>query len=223
MKRFVVGDIFRGQSHADLINNTLGTRYKSFQACSLELKDFGADNVFAWFIFMNGTIHGHEDGWLWKNLLSENETIIRETNIDNKNRLYKKRAEVGYRPYRLAFQLDPYETNNRYCCKFVGAFRLKRFLNLEMTQVEYEKIADEIVINSIEDSYNELHITKENFIKDSSIYKKKIDNLCFSESTLKKLKTWGIESVADLLELPDGKCSISTEIREKRYTFLKDC
>lgn len=223
MKRFVVGDIFRGQSHADLINNTLGTRYKSFQACSLELKDFGADNVFAWFIFMNGTMHGHEDGWLWKNLLSENETIIREINIDNKNRLYKKRAEVGYRPYRLAFQLDPYETNNRYCCKFVGVFRLKRFLNLEMTQVEYEKIADEIAINSIGDAYNEIHLTKQDFIKDSSIYKTEIDNLGFLEATLKKLKNWGINTVADLLEFSDGNCSISTEIREKLYTFLKDC
>ena len=223
MKRFVVGDIFRGQSHADLINNTLGTRYKSFQACSLELKDFGADNVFAWFIFMNGTIHGHEDGWLWKNKLTEDGNIIREFNIDNINKLYKRRGEVGYRPYRLAFQLDPYETNNRYCCKFVGVFRLKRFLNLEMTQVEYEKIADETTINSIGDAYNEMHLTKQDFIKDSSIYKTEIDNLGFLEATLKKLKNWGINTVADLLEFSDGNCSISTEIREKLYTFLKDC
>ncbi len=222
MKQFVVGDVFRGRSHADLINNTLGTRYKSFQQCSLELKDFDAQDVYAWFIFMDGTTHGYEDGWLWKNLLTDNGNIIREVNIDAKNNLYKKRAEFGYRPYRLAFQLDPYEANNRYCCKFVGAFRLSRFLNLEMTQVEYEKIADEIAIDSIGDSYNEIHLTKQDFIKDSSIYKTEIDKLCFFESTLKKLKTWGINTVADLLELPDGNCSIATEIREKLYNFLKD-
>ncbi len=222
MKYFTVGDVFRGVSHADLINNTLGTRYKSFQQCSLELKDFDAQDVYAWFIFMDGTTHGYEDGWLWKNLLTDNGNIIREVNIDAKNNLYKKRAEFGYRPYRLAFQLDPYETNNRYCCKFVGAFRLSRFLNLEMTQVEYEKIADEIAIDSIGDAYNEIHLTKQDFIKDSSIYKTEIDKLCFFELTLKKLKTWGINTVADLLELPDGNCSIATEIREKLYNFLKD-
>lgn len=223
MKRFVVGDVFRGKTHADLINNTLGTRYKSFQQCSLELKDFDAQDVYAWFIFMDGTTHGHEDGWLWKNFLTDNGNIIREVNIDAKENLYKKRAEFGYRPYRLAFQLDPYETNNRYCCKFVGAFRLKRFLNLEMTQVEYEKIADSVVVNSIEDSYNERHITKENFIKNSLVYKTSIDNLSFSEVSLTKLKTWGINTVADLLEIPAGNGPIAIEIREKLYRFLKDC
>ena len=222
MKRFVVGTVFRGTTHADLINNTIGTRYKSFQRCSLELNDFGADNVFAWFIFMNDTIHGNEDGWLWKNKLTEDGNIIREVNIDNINKLYKRRGEVGYRPYRLAFQLDPYETNNRYCCKFVGVFRLKRFLNLEMTQVEYEKIADETTINSIGDAYNEIHLTKQDFIKDSSIYKTEIDNLGFSQQSLIKLKKWGISTVADLLELETGNGEMALEIREKIYNFLKD-
>ena len=86
MKRFVVGNVFRGITHADLINNTIGTRYKSFQACSLELNNFGADNVFAWFVFMDGTSHGYEDGWLWKNKLTEDGNIIREFNIDNINK-----------------------------------------------------------------------------------------------------------------------------------------
>jgi hypothetical protein len=171
---------------------------------------------------MNDTIHGHEDGWLWKNKLTEDGNIIREVNIDNINKLYKRRGEVGYRPYRLAFQLDPYETNNRYCCKFVGVFRLKRFLNLETTQVEYEKIADETTINSIGDAYNEIHLTKQDFIKDSSIYKTEIDNLGFSQQSLIKLKKWGISTVADLLELETGNGEMALEIREKIYNFLKD-
>lgn len=220
MKRFISGNVFRGCSHADLVNNVLGTRYKSLMRCSVELEDFGAPGVYAWFIFMDDTAHGYEDGWMWRNLLTENGNIIREVNINKKEKLYETRAEVGYRPYRLAFQLDPYETKDRYCCKFVGAFRLKKFNNSDLTTVEYEKVFDDVVINSYGDGYNELHVTKEDFIKESSKYNTKIEEVGFSEKSLTKLKGWGVKTVGELLEIPDGNCSISAEIKQRLYNFL---
>ena len=90
-----------------------------------------------------------------------------------------------------------------------------------MASIEYEKVMDEVVINSIGDGYNEFHLQKEDFTKDVSIYDTKVEQMGFSEPTLVKFKAWKINTAKELLELSGISGGIAVEIREKIYNLLK--
>ena len=66
MKTFRVGDKFYGINHTDLINKTIGTTLRATRRCRVDLADFQCDGVIAWFVFMDGSIHGYDD-WHWSN------------------------------------------------------------------------------------------------------------------------------------------------------------
>jgi hypothetical protein len=222
MKTFKIGDKFFGKNHTDLINNTIGTKLKHTEKSGIELDQFDSHNIIAWFVFMDGSINGF-DGWKWKNLLTENGNIIREVFISyEKSKLIDKRVCESFKPYRLAFKLDPFETRDRYCCEFVGAFRLKNILNEDTSIIEYEKVMDQVSLNSLEDGYNEYHVKKEDFLKKPSLYLTPIADMNMPDLLKNKLLNLGLKTACDLLEiemkLPQP---FEEEITKSLYTLLK--
>ena len=59
MKIFKSGEIFQGRSHIDMVNQVLGTKYRDWRKCTVELDKFGAHGVI--FLVCN-------DGWERKRL-----------------------------------------------------------------------------------------------------------------------------------------------------------
>ena len=220
MKTFSIGDVFYGKNHTDLINKTIETRFKVTQRCGIELSDLQCDGVIAWFVFMDGSTHGYED-WHWTNILSRDGMTIYERNMDlPKKKLEIARLENGYRPFRLAFQLDPYDSGNRYCCKFVGAFKLNAFIGQEVPDIEYKKVLDKFTIGSVGE-YSSRITEKERFFENDERYKTKIDALNFSDGVYKMLMQAKVYTVGELLEIGLGFNQSSVEIRNKIEEFLK--
>lgn len=220
MKIFSVGDVFYGANHTDLINKTLGTKFKGTQRCGIDLSDFQCDGVIAWFVFMDGSVHGYED-WHWSNRLSRDGSIIYEKNMDiPKKKLEIARLENGYHPFRLAFQLDPYETGNRYCCKFVGAFKMDSFVGKEVPDTEYKKVLDNFTIGD-RDGYCHQVTDITEFYKDDDRYNASIETLKFSEEVYRMLKNANVHNVGELLNLGLGFAQRSVEIRNKIEEFFK--
>ena len=149
MKKLNTGDYFNGANHADLINNTLGTKYLDYYRSTVNLQNFGNDRMQAWFVFMNGSEHGYGEKYKFRNYLSNDENIIKEKFTgNNKEELLKWRRNDGFLPYRIAFQLDPDNENNRYKCKFIGVFVFSKFLNRELTSIEYKKVSNTFNLGS---------------------------------------------------------------------------
>ena len=221
MKTFRNGNVFYGNSHTDLINKTLGTTFKVTQRCGIDLADFQCDGIIAWFVSMDGSIHGYED-WHWSNRLSLDGLTIYERNMDQpKKKLEIERLKNGYNPFRLAFQLDPYETGNRYCCKFVGAFRLEAFKGNEVPDIEYKKVLDSFTIGG-KGEYGSKYINDRNdFFIDDMRYKAKIEKLNFSNNVYTMLKRANVNIVGELLEIGLGFNEASIEIRDKIEEFFK--
>ena len=70
MTRLEKNRVYYGRSNADMINRVLGTSWWSkYYKCTVDLDRYGAEGVIAWFVFMDGSKHGYEDGWMWKNYL----------------------------------------------------------------------------------------------------------------------------------------------------------
>ena len=67
MKIFKSGEIFQGRSHVDMVNQVLGTKYRDWRKCTVELDKFGAHGVISWFVMMDGSENGYGEGWKWKN------------------------------------------------------------------------------------------------------------------------------------------------------------
>lgn len=220
MKTFSVGDIFYGNSHTDLINKVIGTKFKGTQRCGIDLADFQCDGVIAWFVFMDGSIHGYED-WHWSNKISRDGIVIYERNTDHpKKKLEIERLKNGYNPFRLAFQLDPFGTGNRHCCKFVGAFKLDAFIGDEVPDIEYKKVLDKFSIS--EKGIFEYNVTdKIKFYDNDERYNSKIEVLNFSDSVYEMLKKAHIENVGELLNIGLGLNHTSIEIRSKIEKFFK--
>ena len=130
MRTLKTGDIFRGSSYVDLINRAIGTNFNSCFRCLIEMNEFvNCCGLTSWFVFMNGDVHGSYFDWKWKNFLSKDEKEIKEYHVgDDIKLLNETRGKTGFYPFRLAFQLDPYENGSRNCCKFLGLFMLKEFL-----------------------------------------------------------------------------------------------
>ena len=215
MKTIRKGEIFLGKSNADMINKAIGTHFYDYKRCGVEMKDFGVDGVLSWFVFMNGEIHGYgETDWIWKNTISEDGNTIKEIYVPkNKSTLYDRRSKNGFYPYRYAFMLDPCESGNRYLCKYMGAFRIKRILSDDLTVIEYEKVFDDATINCLDGGYNARIDTKDKFLVGADRYKININQMGFSESNLKLLQKNNVNTAGDVLELGfDRRTGLGDEI-----------
>ena len=220
MKTFRVGDKFYGINHTDLINKTIGTTLRATRRCRVDLADFQCDGVIAWFVFMDGSIHGYED-WHWSNRLSSDGMIIYERNMDQpKKKLEIERLDKGYNPFRLAFRLDPNETGNRHCCKFVGAFKLDSFIGSDVPDIEYKKVLDEFTISE-KYEYSSSVTEKSSFFKNDKRYNAGIEVLNFSDSVYTMLKKANVNHVGELLDIGLGFNQASIEIRDKIEGFFK--
>lgn len=223
MRVFNAGDVTYGKSHVDMINKAIGTNYFAWQKATVDLEQFGVPDVIAWFVFMDGSEHGYEEGWRWKNYLSENGEEICEYNVSpSKMAVIAKRNEDGYYPYRLCFRLDPYENGNRHCCRFVGAFTFEKFIKEDLTAIKYKKIADEFRIGSKGESGCHLS-SKADFIQKESHHLQSIGELGFSDRVYRLLKNGGIIYAGELLELGLGITGeIAEEIQQKLYQYFCD-
>ena len=215
MKNLKTGDVFYGKNYADMINNAIGTNFHSWMKSGVELDDFGCPGIIAWFVFMDGTEHGYEEGWSWVNKLSMDGQEIDEYNISiSKDRLKRRRAQEGYYPYRLAFQLDPYGNGSHHCCRFVGAFRLKSFIREDASAVTYEKVMDCFKLGAKGEVGAYLN-TKEDLIPTTGKYTIPLEDLEFSEGVQRLLKGY-IKNAGDLLELGIGfEGPLADEIQKK--------
>lgn len=63
MKILHVGDTWHGKSHVDMINLALGADYAAYMRSTVPLKRFGGRGT-AWFVYMDGSVHGHRDEYL---------------------------------------------------------------------------------------------------------------------------------------------------------------
>jgi hypothetical protein len=222
MKTFATGDKFFGKNHTDMINNALETRLKYTERAGIDLALLNSNNIIAWFVFMDGSTNGYKE-WKWKNFILDNGNIIREQYISyDKNKLIHKRISTSLNPYRLAFRLDPFESGNRYFCEFVGAYRLKHILKLDTSIIEYEKVLDMATLNSIGDGYNELHITREDFLKKPSLYQTPIARMAMHNELKERLQKWGFKVASDLLEIQmDLPQPFEEEIAKGLYELFK--
>lgn len=222
MKILKTGDVFYGKNYADMINRAIGTNYASWRRSSVDLQDFGANGVIAWFVYMDGSEHGYEDGWKWANKLSLNGKEIDEYHISSsKVQLKKRRVEEGYHPYRLAFQRDPYGEDNPYCCKFVGVFRFLEFIRKDATAMTYEKVMDEFRLGS-KGEYGAYLNSKDDLIPTKGLYTTPLSGMGFSDSTYKILSK-AIKNAGELLELGIGlEGPLADEIQNRVYECFKN-
>lgn len=226
MKIFSVGDVFYGKSYVDMINKALGTHiHEGYMNSCVKLDGFGYTDIVAWFAFMNGEKHGHRKDWIWKNRLLHNNTIIQEKLVSTDTELFKhKRNEEGYFPYRLCFQIDPFEKGDRHCCKFVGFFHLSNFLEENLTWIEYSKTSDEFCLKNISEYEYDEQIKKP-LISSESKYKTPISEMGFSNHVYNILKSGSINYAHELLEIgiASNNENLLTELRQKLFgVFKKD-
>ena len=222
MKVLRRGDVFYGKSHADMINKAVGTNYRAWMRSSVDLDDFGCPGMIAWFVYMDGSEHGYEDGWVWVNKLSMDGKEIDEYNISRlKTQLKEKRSKDGYYPYRLAFQLDPYGDGDKHCCRFVGAFRFKSFIRKDASAVTYEKVMDDFRLAG-KGEYGACLNRKEDLKPQKGKYNTPLEEMGFSEDTYQLLRRY-VNFAGDLLEFGVGvRGPLAEEIQERVYECFKD-
>lgn len=222
MKILKVNDVTYGKNHTDMINKALGANIPFTANAGIEMSEFGAPNVLAWFVYMDGSMHGYPNGWLWRNYLSPDKTTIREYNVGtSKQEIRNKQLERGFYPYRLAFRLDPYENGDKHCCKFVGAFALSGFIEDDLSAIKYTKLFDSFTIGA-KGEYGSILNGKTDFIKIVKRYNTPIENLGLSDKVLSLLKRARFKYVYELLEvgLSDGDAAL--EIRQKLLEFFRE-
>lgn len=225
MKILRTGDSAIGKNYAEMINDAIGTSFKGYQKCTVDLPnsdDTTKTDIRAWFVYMDGSVHGYPDGWLWRNILSPDGKTICEYNVSsNKTLLVKRQTSDGYYPYRLCFQLDPNGTNKNNWSKFVGAFRFSKFLSEDLDAVEYVKVLDEFKIASAGDCFSQILNNKNDFLINADSYKVPISEMGFSDFVYQLLSKFGITTSGDLLELGIGiEGEIAVEIRKKLYELF---
>ena len=223
MKVLRTGDVFWGKSYVDMINHAIGTNLKEgFRASGVSLDEFGLEGVIAWFVFMDGTVHGYADGWEWVNKISIDGKEIDEYNIStNKTTLKGRRAKEGYHPYRLAFQLDPYGEKDNHRCRFVGAFRFKSFIRKDASAVTYEKVAATFKLGSKGEVGGYLN-SKDDLLPKTGKYWTPLEELVFSETTYQILRGY-IKYAGELLELGIGiEGPLADEIQARIFGCFKD-
>ena len=224
MKTLTAGDFIYGHSYADMINKAIGTKFKSYMRSLVELADFGAVGVGAWFVYMNGIEHGTEDN-LWENFKTPDETFITEFCVSPcREKIIAKRNKEGFHPFRLAFQIDPFDIDDSpTCCKFLGTFCFSKFLREDLTAIEYKKVSDVFRING-KDEFGAPCSTRNDLLNiDDPVIKKflvPIDELRLPEKIYQMLKGVEIKYAGELLELGLETGTYSTEIRKKLYEFF---
>lgn len=221
MKSLKSGDFFRDSSYVEMINGIIGTNYYKYLKCWKNL--YANRGIIAWFVFMDGTSHGYEEGWVWQNTLSEDKTLITEYNVSNdKTKLTKVQISEGFRPYRLAFRLDPYANEARNICQFLGGYMLTGFENEELNIMRYSKVLDEVKIAS-KGEYGDCLTSKDDFLNKDLRYMYPIEKLNFSKEVLLKLKRVHINFVYQLLEIGyecESANSISLEVRNNLFNLF---
>ncbi len=218
MKTFHIGDKFIGNSYADMINHTLGTTFKVYEESGVSLDEFELPGVIAWFVFMDGSVHGYPPDYLWSNRLIGN-TITEELVSKDHTKVIQKDDREGHYPLRLAFELLERE-KNFYECRFVGAFALSRFLRKDLTAREYVKVMDNFTLRS-KGEFGEILNAKADFIKRMPKYATPIGKMGFSKKVLPIL-IGSISNAGDLLELGlEAPGAIADEIRQKLYEQFK--
>ncbi len=231
MKHFQTKQVFYGRTHAALVNNTLGTHFHDYDRSLVDLQQFGSEGIQAWFVHMNGQTHGWARTWLWKNYLSDDETTIKEYYaIDSKQIYINRRDETGYFPFRLAFQLNPYDSNpypatnlkeNCHCCQFKGVFRLVRFLEEDLSAMEYEKVSDTFCLGD-DEQYNP-NVTQLEDLCNSPLYRAPIEKARLSPQTIRMLKNGGIRYVWELLTLDVSELpSLKKEVHAALYQHFSN-
>ncbi len=148
MKVLKVGNIWEGDSHADMINQVLGTDYKSYMKCYVPLAPINGIKTIAWFVYMDGSVHGHTVDYLWVNNLSKDGKEIVERCVSTDKSYVQKVAENKQNV--VAFQLDPHNTGKRadkYKCKFVGVFEQQCYDRKNLERV-YKRISDTYVLEN---------------------------------------------------------------------------
>ena len=217
MIRLEKNRVYYGHSNADMINRVLGTSWSKYYKCTVDLDRYGAEGVIAWFVFMDGSKHGYEDGWMWKNYLLNGGERIYEYNVSTSDKQLKKvQSEIGFRPYRLAFMLDPFETDNRYACRYLGGYALEGFCDRGLTATVYKRVADDFRLGdmggcALDDKYT-LNAAMEK-------YRTPLDAMSLSPSAVAKLKPY-CSCAGDLLEIGLGENALSDEIRAALYDLF---
>jgi hypothetical protein len=217
------GDVFWGKSYVDMINRAIGTNLKEgFRASGVSLDEFGLEGVIAWFVFMDGTVHGYADGWEWVNKISIDGKEIDEYNIStNKTTLKGRRAKEGYHPYRLAFQLDPYGEKDNHRCRFVGAFRFDSFIRKDSSAVTYIKIGDQFYLAG-KGERGAILGSKADFIPLQGKYITPIEEMGFSNESYGLLKPF-FSNAGDLLEVcMESECPLVLEIQNRLFECFKN-
>ena len=139
---YTTGDTFSGIDFTDMFNHALGTHYMRYMRCRIGLKSLGfSDDGMAWFVFMNGTVHGPHKGFLFVNRISPDGNTIEEEYVGN-----NKASVKMYLPpndVRLCFQRDPLGTGDEYLCKFVGVFQISGYKETEKGFIRiHKKVSD---------------------------------------------------------------------------------
>ena len=220
MKNLKKGDIFFGKNYADMINHAIGTNHQYWPKSSVPLDEFGVPGVIAWFVFMDGSVHG-QPTWLWVNKLSMDGEEIDEYNVSpTLSPLQKRRHEEGYHPYRLAFQLDPYGDGKNNICRFVGVFRLKSFIRKNSSAMTYEKVLDDFKLGSKGQVFG--CNNKDDIKPKKGKYFTPLSKMGFTDTTYNILKNH-IDNAGDLLELGIGiNGPLANEIENKIYECFKE-
>ena len=140
---FNVGDEWRGYNKVDMINNIFKTHYKQYMRSSVKLEKYGEPNMIAWFVNLNGEIHGTGKDWLWINHLYNSGTFIEEECVSISKEKYEYEMKKHLYPIRAVFQLDPHNRGNNYECRFLGVFKLTKHDTITCTK-DYDRIADKL-------------------------------------------------------------------------------
>ena len=79
-----------------------------------------------------------------------------------------------------------------------------------------------VTLNSICDGYNEIHITREDFLKKPSLYQTPIARMTMPNELKERLQKWGFRVASDLLEIQmDLPQPFEEEIAKGLYELFK--
>ncbi len=140
MKEFKKGNVFEGRDYVDMINHTLGTKYRGWFRASVLLEKMGLKDHMAWFVFINDETHGSLN-WAWQNTMYSDGTIVEKCVRDSDDKFISDTAKYPSR--RLVFKRDPDGDGSFYKCKFLGVCKLVGVDNKAKTRT-LKLIADEI-------------------------------------------------------------------------------
>ncbi len=123
MKVYITGDIFHGGTFTQMVNDAWDTDFNRYLKSRIKLEHLGyPDKGYAWIAFMDGSVHGTHQGYLWVNRISADGATIEEEYVgDDRENL---RMRIFKDEIRVSFRRDPFGTGNDDCCSFVGVFQI---------------------------------------------------------------------------------------------------